>query len=190
IQGEARRLIAEVERMLSFAGIQSGRAAYDFRLTDVGELVGRALEEFRPAFEDGGWTVEQDVPDSLPPVMADARAVESAVKNLVENGLKYGATGKWLRVSARADRNGKGSEVCVTVEDRGPGVGPSEAAHIFEPFYRGCAARDAAAGGAGLGLSLVRRHAEAHGGRVTVARSDEGGAVFTLHLPAKGDGDA
>ncbi|HEV2864443.1 MAG TPA: HAMP domain-containing sensor histidine kinase [Pyrinomonadaceae bacterium] len=191
IQGEARRLIAEVERMLGFAGIQSGRAAYDFRLTDVGELIGRALEEFRPAFEEGAWTVEEDVAESLPPVMADARAVESAVKNLVENGLKYGAAGRWLKVSARAARNGKGNEVRVTVEDRGPGVEPSEAAHIFEPFYRGGAARDAsAAGGAGLGLALVRRHAEAHGGRVTVARPDAGGASFTLHLPAKEGGDA
>jgi len=94
IQEEARRLIAEVERMLSFAGVQSGRAVYDFRPLDVGEVVGRALAEFRPAFEEGGWTVEEDLAADLPPVSADARAIESAVKNLLENGLKYGAAGK------------------------------------------------------------------------------------------------
>jgi signal transduction histidine kinase len=185
IQEEARKLIAEIERMLSFAGVQSGRAVYDFRPLDVCELVGRALAEFRPAFDEDGWTVEEDLAAGLPPVPADARAIESAVKNLLENGLKYGAEGKWLRVAVHAARNGKGAEVRVRVEDGGPGVAPADLPRIFEPFYRGRAAHDSAAGGAGLGLALVRRHAAAHGGRVTVSRSERGGASFTLHLPVK-----
>ena len=72
----------------------------------------------------------------------------------------------------------------ITVADRGPGIRREDLPHLFEPFFRG---RDAATGGvpgSGLGLSLVRHIAEAHGGRITVA-SDEGkGSAFTLHLPA------
>jgi signal transduction histidine kinase len=75
-------------------------------------------------------------------------------------------------------------QIEITVADRGPGVRAEDRPHLFEPFFRG---RDAAEGtipGSGLGLSLVRHIAEAHGGRVTVASGPGEGSVFTLQLPA------
>jgi signal transduction histidine kinase len=185
IQGEARRLINQVEQMLSFAGIQSGRKLYDLRPVNVAEIIDRALAEYAPAFDEGGWQVEKNVSEVLPQVLADAQSLESAVKNLLENGLKYASQGKWLSIGARTEKNRKGTaEVQITVADHGPGIAPADLPHIFEPFYRGQEVLASSTSGAGLGLSLVERHIRAHHGQVTVQSSPKDGTAFTLHLPA------
>ena len=72
----------------------------------------------------------------------------------------------------------------IAVSDRGRGIAAEDLAHIFEPFYRGRYAIERQIHGNGLGLSLVARIAEAHGGRITVTSSPGAGSTFTLHLPA------
>ena len=94
------------------------------------------------------------------------------------------AAAKWLRVSARAARNGNQGEVQVTVADHGPGIDARDLPRLFEPFYRSAKVLASPIPGAGLGLSIVRRHAQAHRGRVTVNSATGQGAAFTLHLPA------
>jgi len=185
IQGEARRLINQVERMLSFAGIQSGRKLYDLRPVNVALTVERALAEYATVFEEGDWQVEKDLEEDLPQILADAQTLESAVNNLLENALKYASQGKWLSVSARAAKNKKGTaEVRITVADHGPGIAQADLPHIFEPFYRGQGVLTSSTGGAGLGLNLVERHLRAHRGYVTVKSTPKDGTAFTLHLPA------
>jgi signal transduction histidine kinase len=183
IQGEARRLINQVERMLSFAGIQSGRKLYDLRPVNVALIVERALAEYATVFEEGDWQVEKELEEDLPQILADAQSLESAINNLLENALKYASQGKWLSVSARAAKNRKG-EVQITVADHGPGIAPADLPHIFEPFYRGQGVLTSSTGGAGLGLNLVERHLRAHRGYVTVKSTPKDGTAFTLHLPA------
>ena len=77
-----------------------------------------------------------------------------------------------------------GDEVQIAVSDRGRGIEAEDLAHIFEPFYRGRYAIERQIHGNGLGLSLVKRIAEAHGGRVTVTSTPGEGTTFTMHLPA------
>src|SRR4029078_4283853 len=107
------------------------------------------------------------------------------LQNLVANALKYGADGRWIGIGVRP---GKGrsaqNEVQLSVRDRGRGIDPDDLPHIFEAFYRGRYAVDRQIHGNGLGLSLVKRIAEAHGGRVTAQAAPREGATFTLHLPA------
>ncbi len=182
IQREARRLINQIERMLSFAGIQSGRRVYDPRPTDVTEIAERSLAEYAEAFAEDGWEVEQHFAEDLPLVTTDGPALESALKNLFENALKYAARGKWLSVSACAAAGAKGKEVQITVADRGPGIAPKDLPHVFEPFYRGQNVA-ATTSGAGLGLCLVERNLRALGGSVTVKSALGEGTSFTLHLP-------
>lgn len=182
IQREARRLINQVERMLSFAGIQSGRRVYDPQPTNVTEIAERSLAEYAVPFAEDGWQIEQHFAEDLPLVVTDGPALESALKNLFENALKYAAQGKWLSVSACTAQGRKGREVQITVADRGPGIAPKDLPHIFEPFYRGQSETAATTSGAGLGLCLVERDLRALGGRVTV-QSAPGGTSFTLHLP-------
>ncbi len=182
IQREARRLINQIERMLSFAGIQSGRRVYDAHPTNVTEIAERSFAEYAAAFAQEGWQIEKHFAADLPPVLTDGPALESALKNLFENALKYAAEGKWLSVSASAAHGPKGREVQITVADRGPGIAPRDLPHIFEPFYRGQNVV-ATTSGAGLGLCLVQRDLRALGGSVTVQSTTGEGTSFTLHLP-------
>jgi signal transduction histidine kinase len=100
--------------------------------------------------------------------------------------MKYGAGGGWIGVKASASSR----EVHISVADRGMGVPAAEQTRIFEPFYRAPNAIEAQIQGAGLGLSLVQRIVEVHGGRITV-RSDVGqGSEFTVHLPAASEDTA
>jgi len=183
IQREARRLINQIERMLSFAGIQSGRRVYDPQPSNVTEIAERSLAEYAASFAEDGWQIEQHFAEDLPLVLTDGPALESALKNLFENALKYAARGKWLSVSASAAQGAKGREVQITVADHGPGIAPQDLPHIFEPFYRGQSVDGATTSGAGLGLCLVQRNLRAQGGRVTVQSAPGNGTSFTLHLP-------
>ncbi len=183
IQREARRLINQVERMLSFAGIQSGRRVYDPQPTNVTEIAERSLAEYAVPFAEDGWQIEQHFAEDLPLVLTDGPALESALKNLFENALKYAARGKWLSVTACAAPGAKGREVQITVADRGPGIAPKDLPHIFEPFYRGQSVMAGTTSGTGLGLCLVERNLRALGGSVTVQSAPGDGTSFTLHLP-------
>jgi signal transduction histidine kinase len=183
IQTECRRLSGMVEQVLSYAGRQSGSRVYQFERLQVEDIVKRALADSALAFAEAGWEVEEQIESRLPPVLGDRSALQSAVKNLLENALKYAVPGKWLRVGiACVSKQGK-REVQVAVEDRGPGIDPRDLPHLFDPFYRGQQVLGSAVPGAGLGLSLLERHMTAHGGRVSVKNLPTKGAVFTLHLP-------
>jgi two-component system, OmpR family, sensor histidine kinase SenX3 len=182
IQKEARRLSAQIEHALSFAGIQANRQQYDYQPARVTDIVERAMSDCAPAFAEAGWRVEYEKDEPAPTVLADAQALESAVKNLLQNALKYADAGKQLRVTVRSNPNGKRNEAQITIADQGSGIAAKDLPHLFEPFYRSAAVRSSRTPGAGLGLSIVQKHVEAHRGRVTVV-SDHG-ARFTIHLLA------
>ena len=184
VRNEARRLTDLIEQVMSYAGIQSGAKQYELVPTEVPAMVERALAEFAPAFRDAGWRVEKEVEGNLPQVLVEALSVESAVKNLFANAIKYGGASRWLRITAACAWNGGRIEVQISVEDHGPGIDPADLPHIFEPFYRGQGVLGSAVPGAGLGLSIVKRHIEAQGGRVSVESAKGQGSRFTIHLPA------
>jgi signal transduction histidine kinase len=179
IQAEARRLGEMVERVLEFAGIESGRRLVRAPLAVeplVNEAVGAAVGD------DQRYTVERHISGDLPPVLGDASMLRSALQNLLANAIKYGGADGWIGIRAQLSPDKR--QVRVTVEDHGGGIAETDLPHIFDPFYRGADATGRQIQGSGLGLALVRRIAEAHGGRVTVSTRAGGGSAFTLHLPA------
>jgi signal transduction histidine kinase len=188
IQSEARRLGETVERVLQLAGIAAGRAAAGMVRLPAVDLVQQSLAACRPEIEAARVAVEIGVDENLPPVEGDAVALRSALQNLISNAVKYGGDAKWLRVTARAGEMGSRSsgprEVVFSVEDRGLGIAPEDRKQIFEPFYRGREAVARQIQGSGLGLNLVERIAEAHGGRVGVTSEPGKGSIFSLTLPA------
>ena len=187
IQGEARRLAETVERVLQLAGIAAGRAAASQTLIDPADLVHEALSECRAEIDAADVTVETSIADDLPAIAGDRAALRSALRNLISNGIKYGGAARWVRVSVKLPGPGTRAmpqAVLFSVEDRGLGIDPEDRKHVFEPFYRGREAVAQQIQGSGLGLNLVLRIAEAHGGRVQVASEAGKGSVFTLLLPS------
>jgi signal transduction histidine kinase len=180
IRGEGHRLSQMVEQILRFAGIQAGHAKYDVRPVDVASVIERAVAASQTPLLESGCEMDKRIDPGLPPVMADETSLAHCVGNLIGNALKYGKEGKWVGVSARMADNG--TELRISVEDKGPGIEPADLPYIFDPFYRGSRAVSDQIHGAGLGLSLVKRIMEAHGGGVEVASRREGGACFTLRL--------
>jgi signal transduction histidine kinase len=183
---EGARLAGLVAQALELAGIQSGTRVYQPEPVAVAQVVDEVLADLQwPLAEHGltGERLEIDLPADLPPVLADRNALRRALANLIDNAVKYAAEGGWLGIRGRV-REGT---VEITVADRGPGIAAADRPHLFEPFYRGRAVAPGQVPGSGLGLSLVRQIAEAHGGGVTLdgpaPGADGRGAAFTLRLP-------
>jgi signal transduction histidine kinase len=190
IQGEARRLAETVERVLQLAGIAAGRAAASQTLIEPADLIHEALSECRVEIDAAGVTVETSIADDLPAISGDRAALRSALRNLISNGVKYGGAARWIRVSVKGPEPGKRTippAVVFSVEDRGLGIDAEDRKHVFEPFYRGREAVAQQIQGSGLGLNLVLRIAEAHGGFVHVTSEAGKGSVFTMMVPAATD---
>jgi signal transduction histidine kinase len=202
IRAEARRLAETVERVLQLAGIAAGRAAAARTRVHPSALVNQAVEACRAEIDAADVEVEIDVAPHLPFVAGDVSALRSALQNLISNAVKYGGEAKWLRVSSRLQapdsrllapdsrlpapdsRLPASDRVVFTVEDRGLGIDADDRKHIFEPFYRGHEAVRRQIHGSGLGLNLVQRIVEAHGGTVSVSTEPGKGSTFTVTLPA------
>jgi two-component system phosphate regulon sensor histidine kinase PhoR len=183
IVAESERLTALIENVLDFAKVERGKAAYDFAPGQLGEVVSRAVEVYRYRAEREEMEVTLAVSAELPPASIDARAVELAVINLLDNALKYAKAGRRVDVTVAS----AGRWVEVRVSDRGPGIDPDEQGRIFERFVRGRRAGETRARGSGIGLALVKHIAESHGGRVEVqspVTPDGRGSTFVIAIPA------
>ncbi|MGA2984270.1 MAG: HAMP domain-containing sensor histidine kinase [Terriglobia bacterium] len=184
IRNEASRLAAMIEQVLLFAATRNEKRQYQALPVPVAETIDSAVADLAHLTTANGFTVEKEVAPGLPPVIADPKALGRCLQNLMTNALKYGAGGRWMGIRAQPGSGPEAGEVLITVQDRGQGIEPGEIPHIFEPFYRGNAARTSQTHGTGLGLSLAKEAAEAMGGRLTVASHLGEGSAFTLHFPA------
>ena len=179
IRTESERLTALINNILDFSRIEAGRKEYDFRQTDLAELVSNTLDTYRGQIDEHGFTFEQSIDSSIPPVQVDQEAIARSLVNLVNNALKYSDAEKFLGVKLyRAD-----GVLKLEVVDRGIGIARNEQSKIFEKFYRAGNPLVHNTKGSGLGLSLVRHIAHAHGGEVEVESTPGKGSKFTLTLP-------
>jgi signal transduction histidine kinase len=183
IRREARHLTDMLERIIQFSRFQSGHLHLDLTPTEVPPLVTGAVDSFRSEIVENDITLEQEFESDLPLVLANAEALRSALRNLISNAIKYGETGRWLRVEAGRATSGRGKTVRISVRDRGNGVPAREQSKIFQPFYRTRAARNAQVRGSGLGLSLAAEIVSAHGGELSVKSEPGKGSCFRLELP-------
>jgi len=179
IKGEGKKLSSMVEQILEFAGAQSRKKQYNLAAGDVSAAVAKALADSEPLLKEGGFDVETSIADSLPSAQIDREAIETAVRNLIQNAVKYSNGTRWIKVSTE---NGSGS-IRIIVEDGGIGIAANDRKKIFEPFYRAKDVVDAQIHGNGLGLSLVKEIAEAHGGKIGVTSDVGTGSRFVMTLP-------
>ena len=179
IREESERLTALINNILDFSRIEAGRKEYEFKETNLPDLVRSTLDSYRFQIEQNGFVFEENISGDIPPVNVDREAIARSLLNLVNNALKYSKDKKFIGVSLY-HTNGS---VKLEVRDHGIGIPPNEQEKIFEKFYRCGDPLVHNIKGSGLGLSLVRHIVCAHGGEVKVESTPEKGSKFTIALP-------
>lgn len=179
IARESERLTGLIQNILDFSRQQAGTLRYTPQTLELGNLLRTVITAYAPHLEARGALVI----DSLPPdivAVCDANACEGAIVNLLENAAKYGPEGDDEQ-EIEIELQRRGDRAVITVADRGRGIPAAERERVFDGFYRASNAGEVR--GAGLGLSLVRHFARAHGGDVQALPRDGGGTVIELWLP-------
>ena len=169
LEEEATRLDAMVRDLLDVVRPLEPRP----RLLHLGELARRTVELFHERRQLGGVRLGLEEEPDLPSLSADETLLQLALENLVRNAVQSSPSGGQVQVTVRRVPEG----LRLTVEDEGPGVSPTDAQRVFEPFFT------TRTTGTGLGLAVVRRVVLAHGGTVSVGQRQGGGARFELRLP-------
>src|SRR5229473_3179756 len=185
IQRESEKLSALVEQVLRYGNVTAGRVLQERVPLAVEELIESSVQEARISLEHQELVVEKRIEPGLPRVLADEVAMKHALRNLLDNALKYGTqANNWIGIIASAAQNGGRSIVEIRIADRGPGIPAEELEHIFDSFFRGRRALQDQIHGTGLGLSLVKKIVEAHGGTVSVKSKQGEGVEFIVRIPA------
>ena len=174
---EARRLTQMVDNVLLFSRLGRDVMTIAREPIDAAALATQVIETFRPYAASRQAEIEWTMPAGPLVVDADPHAVRQVLLNLLDNAAKYGGRDQTIRVTLDYDA----PALRLAVEDEGPGVAESDAARIWEPFWR---AGGSAEGGTGLGLAIVRELARRHGGDARVDRADRGGARFVVTFDA------
>ncbi len=177
VERSTERMGRLVDDLLVYA--RKGTLALEREPVDVGVLISDAADEFAAPAEAAGQFVEREAPPGLW-VLGDRLALRQALANLLANAVRLAPAGTAIRV--RAGR--QGPWVWMSVEDQGPGIAPEDHDRVFQRFWRGDPAASRAQGRSGLGLTIVRQTAEAHGGEVKLVSEPGHGAAFALWLPA------
>lgn len=172
ITGEAARLERLVTNLIDLSRLEAGAARPRPELWTGDDLVGRALETLGDAAD----RVTVELPDRPVAALVDGAQIERVLVNLVENGLKFTAPETPVEVQVQSE----GGELRIRVRDNGPGIAAEDLERIFEPFEQG----DGSGAGSGLGLAIATGFAQANGGRVWAEPAPDGGAIFTLAVPA------
>jgi len=180
VDREVTRLQHLVDTVLRFA---RGETESDTgrEPVDVAAEARAVVEEFLPLARPRGATIVVQAP-AAPVVLLRAGAVRQVLLNLLDNAVKYGPAPQSITVTVEALGT---AGARLTVADQGAGVPETERERIWRPFERGSAATERAAGGSGIGLTVVRDIAERHGGRTWVDAAPDGGARFVVEFPGE-----
>ena len=181
VRAEGRRLSEMVEQILEFSGIQSGQRGFARQPVSV-----EPCRRGRPLGVAGAHRRGQDAGRGRHSRPICRRFSATRRRSGVSSKISSATPSSTVRTAGGSASTARqvGSQVAVTVSDKGIGIAPAEQARIFEPFYRAADVIAARIQGAGLGLSLVQRIVDGHGGRITVKSAPGAGSEFTVTLPA------
>lgn len=180
IHEEADRLSRLVQDLQDLSRLEESGVSLYIRPLLAGEIVGGVIEKMRPQFEARQVALTAMVPSGLPRVLADRDRMQQVLLNLLANALHYTPAGGAVCVEVSFATG----TVQIAVADNGIGIASEHLPHIFTRFYRVDKSRSRAAGGAGIGLTIARRLAEAHDGSIAVESAPGRGSRFVVALPA------
>jgi len=181
---ESERLQSLVESLLDFGRIEAGAMKYRFERLDAASLVNDVVEGFRATAAAQGFHVELQNTAAPAPIHADREALGLALRNLLDNAVKYSPACRTVWVeTVPSDRR-----VGIRVRDRGIGIPLAEQRAIFDRFVRGSTSRSAGIKGTGIGLTLARRIVDAHHGEIRLESAPGEGSTFTILLPLEDAG--
>jgi signal transduction histidine kinase len=186
ITAETARLTRLINNVLDFSRMERGEKKYNFRDLDLLNTVRETVDTYRPHLENCGFELESALSPGELVVRADPDAIAQIIVNLLSNAEKYCNGDKKILIKA-GRRDGPLPCAEVQILDRGPGVPRGSEEKIFEKFYRAHDSLSSGIQGSGLGLTLARQIARAHGGDVVYEPREGGGSSFSLRLPMKMD---
>src|SRR6201999_3064177 len=173
------RMARLIDDLLSLSRIELKAHVQPANQVDLAPIVRQVADGLQTLARDRGVEVKIDLPPEPLMVRGDRDELIRVFENLVENALKYGASGKRIDIAlASGDNEGQ-----VAVRDYGPGIAPEHLPRLTERFYRVDVAESRAQGGTGLGLALVKHILNRHGGRLMIDSVLGAGAAFTVRLP-------
>lgn len=180
IHRQSGRMGQIVEDLLTLSRLEAAGEELAMQNVEILVVAQDVLDRFRPVAQKNGVSLEIDVPEDLPLVQAEPRALQQILANLVENGLKYTPEGG--QVTIRATR--RDADVVITVEDNGIGISPEHVHRVFERFYRVDTGRSREVGGTGLGLAIAKHLVRRLGGDIVLESQPQKGSKFKFWLPA------
>jgi two-component system phosphate regulon sensor histidine kinase PhoR len=182
IRKNSSRMSRLTEDLLTLARVESGETRFDVEPVPPAELLHDAEESFREIARTHGIDLriqDHPIPESLAAVLADREAIHQVFSNLIDNALKYGASGGRIVLGARTVPHA----VEFSVRDFGAGIASEHLPRLFERFYRVDKARSRESGGTGLGLAIAKHIMLAHGGSIRAESELAHGAIFLFTLP-------
>jgi signal transduction histidine kinase len=169
-----------INDLLDLTRIEQGRVALTEQPANPADLVQSAIERFECQADDAGISLDEQIAGFLPDVFVDRERIEHVFDNLIGNALRHTDRGGKVTLTADSD----GDMVRFSVTDTGEGIPAQHLALVFDKFFRAPGSKHA--GGAGLGLAIVREIVIAHGGQIDVQSRLGSGTTFTFTLPAAG----
>jgi two-component system, OmpR family, phosphate regulon sensor histidine kinase PhoR len=184
MQAQATRMARLIDDLLSLSRIELNAHLRPDKEVDIVAIVRQVIDGLQMLARDRGVDVNLTISVDRLPVLGDRDELLRALENLVENALKYAASGKRVDISlATGDPAASSREARIAVKDYGPGIAPEHLPRLTERFYRVDVADSRAQGGTGLGLALVKHVLNRHGGRLSIESAVGKGATFIAHLP-------
>jgi two-component system phosphate regulon sensor histidine kinase PhoR len=183
IDRHTARMERLVRDLLRLARLDAQQETANVHSIDVAALFRSASTDLAGRIERQKLQIDINVKPAAAVIEGDSTKMHDALRNLIENAVNYSTVGARIELEAHTD----GERVLLSVGDYGPGIPEADLGRVFERFYRVDTSRTRDPGGTGLGLSIVRHLVELHGGRVSAANRAEGGAVFTISLPHRGN---
>jgi len=180
IARHTRRMERLVGDLLRLARLDAGQETVELTACDTQMLASAVIADLSSAADERGQRVELSVAPGGEKIRADPAKLHDALRNLVANAIAYAPEHSRIRIDA-APADGR---VALSVSDEGPGIPDEDLGRVFERFYRVDKSRARDPGGTGLGLAIVKHLVELHGGQVRAENRLEGGARFTITLPA------